>query len=160
MTDELVLRPLSTDDAAAMVEVLADQSLYEFTGGEPPTLEELQARYQVQTRGHSADGTERWINEIVEVDGRPTGFVQATVPTAGGAAEIAWVIGRAWQGRGYARRATGLLVEALITDGTRDLIAHIHPDHTASQRIAKSLGMTPRNTVVDGEIRWEGVVQQ
>ena len=53
MTD-LGLRPLRVDDAAEMAEVLADPSLYEFTGGEPPSVADLERRYAVQTRGRSA----------------------------------------------------------------------------------------------------------
>ena len=40
----LTLEPLRVDHAPAMVEVLADPALYEFTGGRPPTLDELTAR--------------------------------------------------------------------------------------------------------------------
>ena len=32
----------------------------------------------------------------------------------------------------------------------------IHPEHEASQRIARHLGMEPTDTVVDGEVRWAG----
>lgn len=122
MTD-LGLRPLRVDDAAEMAEVLADPSLYEFTGGEPPSVAALERRYAVQTRGRSADGSEQWVNEIVEVDGRAVGYVQATIP-ADGATEIAWVIGAPFQDRGYARQAARLLIEQLADRGVTEVVAH------------------------------------
>lgn len=152
MTD-LGLRPLRVDDAAEMAEVLADPSLYEFTGGEPPSVADLERRYAVQTRGRSADGSEQWVNEIVEVDGRAVGYVQATIP-ADGATEIAWVIGAPFQDRGYARQAARLLIEQLADRGVTEVVAHIHPDHIASQRIAAALGMVATHVVLDGETRW------
>ena len=45
------LTPLTVDHAVAMVDVLSDPSLYEFTGGTPPTLEELTDRYARQASG-------------------------------------------------------------------------------------------------------------
>ena len=88
MTVELT--PLTVEHATAMVSVLSDPSLYEFTGGTPPTLEELTDRYTRQAVGHSPDGTEQWLNWVVLLDSAPVGYVQATV--VGDSAEIAWVI--------------------------------------------------------------------
>ena len=84
------------------------------------------------------------------------GYVQATVPLDGSPAEIAWVVGAPWQGRGYAARAAALLIEELRQKGVSRVLAHIHPEHEASQRIARHLGMEPTDTVVDGEVRWSG----
>ena len=86
-----------------MVAVLSDPSLYEFTGGTPPTLEELTDRYTRQAVGHSPDGTEQWLNWVVLLDSAPVGYVQATV--VGDSAEIAWVISPSVQGRGLATEA-------------------------------------------------------
>lgn len=155
-----------------MTTVLADPELYEFTGGEPPTRDDLARRYAVQVRGHSADGSERWINSVVVLgpEHQPIGYVQATIPVNGAPtngdpvgcspAEIAWVIGRPWQGNGHAGRAARLLLDDLVEQGITAVVAHIHPDHDASQRIATRLGMTPTTVVVDGEIRWEGTTAQ
>lgn len=156
MTRALRLRPLRVDDAAAMAAVLAHPSLYEHTGGEPPTVAELERRYAIQVRGASADGRETWINAVVELDGGPIGYVQATIAEGGREAEVAWVIGRAWQGRGHARSAAALLVDGLAQRGVRTLVAHVRPGHVASERIATSLGMAPTDAVLDGEVRWQG----
>lgn len=158
MTASVSLRLLRVEDASAMAAVLADPSLYEFTGGRPPSATELERQYAVQARGHSADDSEEWLNRLVLLGARrePVGYVQATVPRDGGPGEIAWVIGTPWQGRGIAGHACALLLRELTRRGVRRVIAHVHPDHRASQRVAAGLGMEPTGTVVDGEVRWEG----
>ena len=150
MTVELT--PLTVDHAAAMVEVLADPSLYEFTGGTPPTLEELTDRYARQTVGRSPDGTEQWLNWVVLLDSAPVGYVQATV--VGDSAEVAWVISPSAQGRGLATEATREMVDRLTAVGVRRLVAHVHPDHAASARVAERLGLRRTDVLEDGEVRW------
>lgn len=158
MDEQLALRPLAVADAEAMAGVLADPALYAFTGGEPPTEDDLRRRYTVQTRGHSADGSEQWLTLLVLLghDRVPVGYVQATIPVDGGPAEVAWVIGTAWQGRGLATRAARLLLEHLAARGVRSVVAHVHPEHHASNRVAEAIGLAPTDVVVDGETRWAG----
>ena len=86
MPHSLSLRPLRVDDAEAMAAVLADPDLYTYTGGTPPGEEELRQRYAILARGRSEDGAEDWANWIVvlEPEGRPVGYVQATIPSMAG----------------------------------------------------------------------------
>ncbi|WP_231919922.1 GNAT family N-acetyltransferase [Microlunatus soli] len=161
----LILEPLTVEHAEEMVEVLADPQLYAFTGGSAPTLAELRHRYARQVAGHSSDRTQWWLNWVIRLrldpDRPAVGYLQATVaaeplaaePLAAdrATAELAWVVGMPWQGRGIAARAAGLVADQLRP--TR-LIAHIHPDHRASEAIAHRLGMAPTDEVVDGERRW------
>lgn len=155
---DLGLRPLSVEDAAAMTVVLADASLYRFTGGSPPTEEELNRRYSAQARGTSPDGSEIWINRVVTLGCKPIGYVQATVSGDGDVAEIAWVIGVPWQNHGYAKRAIRLLLDELAGRGVSFLVAHVHPDHVASQRVAESIGLIVTDETNDGEVRWVGSI--
>lgn len=156
MTAFVSLRPLEVADAEEMSMVLADPELYEFTGGAPPDRSDLERRYRVHALGHSPDGTELWINQVVvaESEQRAVGYVQATVPVGDGPAEIAWVIGRPWQGRGYATQAASLLLGQLHGLGVVQIIAHIHPHHRASQCVARRLGLQPTEMSEDGETRW------
>ncbi len=158
MDELLALRPLTVADARVMTAVLADPTLYAFTGGRPPTEDDLTRRYQAQARGHSADGTEQWLNLLVLLGAarEPIGYVQATIPADGSSTEVAWVIGRPWQGHGHAVRAARLLLDHLAERGVRDVVAHIHPEHHASNRVATRLGLRPTTTVLDGEVRWTG----
>ncbi|HVX47669.1 MAG TPA: GNAT family N-acetyltransferase [Mycobacteriales bacterium] len=156
----ITLEPLRVDHAEEMAVVLADPRLYTFTGGEPPTVAELRARYRRQSAGRSDDGGQAWLNWIVRrvSDGAALGFVQATVtgPAADRSAEIAWVIGAAHQGLGWACRAAALMVAQLRAAGVPALTAHIHPDNHASAAVAAALGMAATGRIEDGEDRWEG----
>ena len=152
----LVLEPLATGHAAEMVGVLSDAVLYRFTGGSPPTLAELEGRYARHATG-SGDPDEEWHTWVVRLgdDGPAVGYVQATVRPRDGLAELAWLVGTAWQGHGHARDAATLVLEEVAARGLARVVAHIHPDHTASQRVAAAVGLEPTNRVVDGELEWE-----
>jgi RimJ/RimL family protein N-acetyltransferase len=153
-TARLDLLPLRPDDAEEMAAALADPALHAFTGGEPDTPEALRARYRRQCAG-SPDPAVSWCNWILRLraDGRATGYVQATVTA--GSAEIAWVVGTPWQGRGLAAEAARALVARLREQGVRTAVAHIHPEHHASAAVARAAGLTPTGEVHDGEVRWE-----
>lgn len=156
----LSLHPLTVDDADEMVGVLADRSLYRYTGNEPPpTLDELRGRYAAQSRGPRPPWTDVWANWIVRADGVAVGYVQATVMPEAGSAEIAWVIGTAHQGRGFATEAAAAMVDALLGSGVRVLRAYIHPKNEPSRRVAAKLGLTKLDGhMFDGEDTWERAV--
>ncbi|MEU9996085.1 GNAT family N-acetyltransferase [Streptomyces sp. NPDC050848] len=158
-TPRLTLHPLAVEHAEEMAGVLADPSLYVFIGGEPPTVAALCARYERQTAGSPEPGVS-WCNWVVREreQGRLVGTVQATVHATvqgDGSAEVAWVVGTPWQGRGFAREAVRALVDWLTTHARVDtVLAHIHPDHAASAAVAGSVGFTPTDVWQDGEVRW------
>ena len=156
-TLRLDLTRLRPDDAAEMVGVLADARLYAFTGGCPPTRDELRARYERQSVGRSADGSEEWHNWIVRLrpEGEAIGFVQATIVDAGGSADIAWLIGAPWQGRGFATEAARALMDWLERGGVSVITAHVHPDHHASAAVASRCGLEPTDRMEDGERVWQ-----
>lgn len=150
----LRLEPLRVAHAAEMVQVLADPALYRFTGGVAPTLPELEERYRRQVAGPegSSEVWRNWILRPVE-GGEVIGYVQATIEDE--RADVAWLIGSASQGRGYAKEAARAMCDWLISTGVRELQAHIHPDHVASQRVARSIGLGDSGEVDDdGEQIW------
>lgn len=160
-TPRLVLAPLTVADADEMVGVLAGRELYAFIGGEPPDVDGLRTRYAMLARGHSADGHEDWLNWVVRLrtdDGEPgpaVGYVQATV-TPDARAEVAWVVGTRWQRLGYASEAAGAVVTWLTAHGVGTVVAHVHPEHAASEAVAQRCGFEPTGeTDDDGEQRWE-----
>lgn len=144
-----------------MVDVLSDPSLYVVTGGEPPTVAQLEARYARQVLGRSDDGQETWHNWVARerAGGSAVGFLQATVTASASAvvAELAWVVGTPWQGHGYASEAAAALVPAMTEAGAVEVIAHIAPGHTASERVAARIGLRPTDVVHDGETRWSSL---
>ena len=157
VTERLLLAPLVPGDADEMAGVLADPALHRFTGGRPATLQELRTRYAALAAG-SGRPEEVWRNWIVRrrADARPVGTVQATITrdNGGWTATIAWVIGVPWQGQGYAAEAARALVGWLARRDAREVVAHIHPDHAASARVATRAGLLPTPDQVDGEQVW------
>lgn len=147
-TERLVLEPLRVEHAEEMAVLLDDVRLHAFIGGEPPTPAELRDRYARQVAGIGRG----WLNWIVRRGGEVVGTVQATLED--GDAEVAWVIGTAHQGRGYASEAARGMAGWLLAHGVRGLVAHVHPEHDASAAVARRLGMVPSDVVVDGEVRW------
>lgn len=152
LTARLVLSPLEVTDASEMVGVLSDPRLYEFTGGEPPTLDGLEERYRHQVVGSPHPG-ESWHNWILRFDGVAVGFVQATV--VGETADLAWVVGVQWQRQGFASEASLAMRDWLRDRGVVRLTAHIHPEHVASMAVATRLGLRPTDQLDDeGEQVW------
>ena len=152
----LTLVPLAGEHADEMAVVLADPELYTFTGGAPPTRQELRARYERWIAG-SPDPAVCWCNWVIQLRSPRclAGTVQATISTADDpVAEVAWVVGKPWQGQGIATEAARALIAWLRQQSVKTVIAHIHPDHHASAAVAAAVGLTPTDQLQDGEVRW------
>ena len=158
----LDLEPLAVEHAAEAAPLFADERLHTWTGGSPADEDELRRRYGRQVAGRSPDGRQVWLNWMLRDrrTGRLVGTVQATVavdersdrPTA----DLAWVVGTAHQGRGYAREGAAAMTDWLRTRGVNRLRASVHPEHSASIAVARALGLVATATTVDGEVRWAG----
>jgi RimJ/RimL family protein N-acetyltransferase len=157
-TVRLDLEPLDRSHAAELAPLLDDALLHEFIGGAPLSAAALAVRYARLAVRRSPTGDQLWGNWVMRVraSGAAVGTVQATLPAGGpatGPAEVAWVVARAAQGQGYAKEAARNLV-ALLHQAGWIVIAHIHPGHLASQRVASAAGLSPTGHVRDGETRW------
>jgi RimJ/RimL family protein N-acetyltransferase len=156
-TGRLDLLPLLVEHAEEMAAVLSDPDLHTFTGGAPATPEALRSRYQRLVAGSPAPAVS-WCNWVIRLRDEAclVGTVQATIgPSAPGpVAEIAWVVGTPWQGRGIATEAARGLVGWLGQQPVHTVIAHIHPEHHGSAAVATAAGLTPTGEWHDGEIRW------
>ncbi|WP_035848396.1 GNAT family N-acetyltransferase [Kitasatospora azatica] len=156
-TDRLLLLPVRVEHAEEMAEALADPALHTFIGGAPDTAQALRSRYRRWAAG-SPDPAVSWCNWVIQLRAEAclVGTVQATI--GDGAAELAWVVGTSWQGRGIATEAARGLVDWLAPQPVRRLLAHIHPDHWASAAVAAAVGLTPTDRWQDGERGWERVI--
>ncbi|MET8907950.1 GNAT family N-acetyltransferase [Micromonospora sp. NPDC004551] len=158
-TSRLGLVPLVVGHAEEMAVVLGDPELHAFIGGAPADPAGLRARYERLVAG-SSDPAVSWCNWVIRLrdEGRLVGTVQATVtgPAHDRVAEIAWVVGTPWQGRGIATEAARGLVGWLGRQEVRTVVAHIHPEHRASAAVATAAGLTPTDVRHEGEIRWTG----
>jgi RimJ/RimL family protein N-acetyltransferase len=157
-TERLDLEPLDRAHAAELGPLLDDDSLHEFIGGAPLSAADLAARYARLAVRRSPSGDQLWGNWVMRVreTGAAVGTLQATLPAGGpatGRAEVAWVVTRAAQGRGYAKEAARSLVTQLQEAGWT-VIAYIHPGHLASQRVACAARLSPTGHIRDGEMRW------
>jgi RimJ/RimL family protein N-acetyltransferase len=149
-TERLTLEPLRIDHATEMVAVLADPGLYEFTGGAAPTEPDLVARYTLRISRPD------WLNWVLRVrsSGEAAGFVQATLGDDA-SAELAWLVSTRFQGSGYATEGAAAMIAWLGDSGIHSLHAHIHPDHAASNALARRLGFVSTGVLKNGEMRWE-----
>ncbi|MFJ6082883.1 GNAT family N-acetyltransferase [Streptomyces sp. NPDC092369] len=152
-TPRLDLLPLRVDHAAEMAEVLSDPALHTYIGGAPASPEALRTRYERLASG-SPDPSVTWLNWVLHhrADAHLLGTVQATV--TGRTAEIAWITGTPWQGKGYASEAVRALITWLTEHSVRTITAHIHPAHRASESVARAAGLQPTHEKQDGERRW------
>ncbi|MEO8103182.1 MAG: GNAT family N-acetyltransferase [Betaproteobacteria bacterium] len=110
-TERLLLEPLVVAHAPSMFPVLADAAIYRHLDyGQPPSLDYLRDVYGKLELRKSPDGSETWLNWIVCPLGKPpVGFVQATVFSPA-SAWVAYVLGSAHWGQGYAIEATTAMV--------------------------------------------------
>ncbi|MGY0057039.1 GNAT family N-acetyltransferase [Streptomyces sp. LZ34] len=156
-TERLDLLPLHVEHAEEMAAVLSDPALHAFIGGTPDSPPALRSRYQRMTAG-SPDPAVSWLNWVIRLRDEAclTGTVQATISPSGHGhcAEIAWVVGTPWQGRGIATEAARGLIDWLGRQPVRTVVAHIHPEHRASAAVAEAAGLTPTDEWHEGEIRW------
>jgi ribosomal-protein-alanine N-acetyltransferase len=141
--DGLRLEPLVAADADAMFALLSDRDLYRYIDEAPPDdVDKLRARYARLESRASADGRQAWLNWIVRTQpgGAPLGFVQATV-LGDGSAWVAYLLGRAHQGRGVATRATATMLAHLEVDHrVRRLLANVEAENGPSIRLLERLG--------------------
>ncbi|MEU9375407.1 GNAT family N-acetyltransferase [Streptomyces sp. NPDC048255] len=155
-SSRLDVLPLGVEHAAEMALVLDDPGLHAFTGGSPLDADALRVRYARLAAG-SPDPAVVWCNWVLRLraDGRLVGTVQATVAADLEHAEVAWVVGAPWQGRGLASEAARVLTGWLRELPVGRVLAHVHPDHSASAAVAASCGLRPTAHRQDGEVRWE-----
>ena len=142
----LVLEPLVPAHADEMFALLSDPQLYRYTDDEPPaSLERLRERYAFLQRGRSSNGRELWLNWIVRPPGAaPVGYVQATVLPDVRTAWVAYVLGTAHWGRGYASEAVRALLDHLVdAHAIRTFKATVEADNLRSVALLERLGFEP-----------------
>lgn len=155
-TERLLLRPLDPDDLYDLHRLLGDDALMQQLGYPG-----------ARTRAQTAESLDRMWNLF-----RAQGFgMMATIEKLTGAfigrcgylvqpldgveeLEIAWLIARERQGRGFATEAAlALRDHAARALGRRRVVALIRPENLASGRVAQKLGMqVEREVAFRGEL--------
>lgn len=144
-------------DSDALFALLEDPEIHVFTGGHPPaSADDVRAKIRRLESRRSPAGDELWLNWTLRLkdDRTVVGYVQAGVTE--GQADLAWVIGVAFQRQGFGseagRRVLTWLRQQLQLHEVR---AKIRPDHIASRRVARSVGLRPTGEHTDeGEEVW------
>jgi [ribosomal protein S5]-alanine N-acetyltransferase len=142
---EFELQPRTAAHAPGMFEVLRDPRLYTYLDYGPPASEEyLQSLYTRFAGPLSPDGSEVWLNWVINVRGQSAGYVQATVPVDRGFAWVAYMLGHDFWGMGLGSAATGAMIELLRTDYqiTR-FLACVEADNTRSIGVLRKLNFVP-----------------
>ena len=134
---------MSVNDAAELHALLWTPDVNTGTDdGSAASLQDVRARIRRWERRRSPDGSEIWLNWTLRLkdDQTVVGRMQATVTEAW--ADMAWVIGRRYRSQGYATEA-GRCIAAWLLEffNLGEVRATIHPNNTASQRVATNVGM-------------------
>jgi RimJ/RimL family protein N-acetyltransferase len=141
-TARLQIEPLDLVHARGLFEALDHPQVGAFIGGpDVTTLVRLRERIVAVRRGPDNEG-EQWLHWAVLADGVVVGRVEATLHD--GLAEVAYVFGPPWWGRGYATEATQWMVDHLADHyGIATSWATVHPDNAASAALLGRVGFRP-----------------
>lgn len=143
MASRLRYEALTPSHAPLLFPVLSAKEVWRHIGpSESATLEELAARFTRMAAGPPPEhAEERWVNFAVRLadDGPYCGRIEATVH--GSWAEIAYLFGPAFWGRGLATEAVHWLREHLREQfGVAELWAATRPENRASVCLLRRLG--------------------
>ena len=139
---ELVLEPLIAAHAEGLFPLLVDPALYRYIDQPPPpSVEDLRRGYRGLESRRSPDGREAWLNwALLHPQRGLLGFVQATV-IDDAQSWVAYVLGRAHWGHGFATRAVREMAAWLARERqVRRLLACVHEDNRASCAVVTRLG--------------------
>ena len=156
-TERLQLDPMVQGDSDALFALLRDPGIQAFIRSQTPgSADDVRARIRDRESRRSPAGDELWLNWTLRLiaDQSVVGYVQAGVKE--GKASLAWVVGVPFQRRGYASEASRRVLRWLRDDlGVHEVRASIHPDHVASRRVARNIGLCKSEERTDeGEDVW------
>jgi RimJ/RimL family protein N-acetyltransferase len=139
----LKYEPLIPEHAQALFPVLADPAVYRYIDDDiPPSVEELSKRFKQMSSGPPENRTdELWWNYVVQLvePSLPIGRLQATIIQD--RAEVAYLFGPAYWGRGYATEAMQWLHRQLQARTSASTFwATARPENLRSIKLLRRLG--------------------
>lgn len=141
-TERLRCEPLSIAHADAMLPVLADPMIYQFTPDGPPSdIGHLRKRYAILAGGRNTSGTETWLNWILilRTTNLPIGYTQATI--RGRRCSFAYILNSEHWGLGLASEACRAIISYLFQTYELEAVeAEIDQFNARSIRLAERLG--------------------
>jgi RimJ/RimL family protein N-acetyltransferase len=142
-TERLVFRVMTENDLEPMAELLGDPEVMAFYAHPKDRAEALEWIHWNQRLYHE-HGFGLWVLELRET-GEFVGDCGLTPQEVDGVTEIevGYHVRRALQRQGYATEAAAATRDFARNElGLSRLIAIIHPDNIASQRVAEHIGLT------------------
>jgi aminoglycoside 6'-N-acetyltransferase len=131
--DALTLRPSTEDDLDVLAQWFADPEVFRWWGGHPLSRDEVAAKYT----GRRCPRVESF---IVDLDGRPIGYVQYHLEGPGEAGLDMMLVAEA-RGQGWGPRAARMLIEYLKGQrGWRDITVDPAQDNGRAIRAWEKAG--------------------
>lgn len=124
MSSEVYLEEINSTHAHALFQLLNDDDVYLFLDNAPPqSVDDTHAWINRVLAGGTPSGDEVWMNWCVFSGATMLGYVQSTYYPQPNTADIAYVFGKDHWGKGFATRATQLMVDQLV-EGFNPKILH------------------------------------
>ncbi len=138
-TSRLILRPLTLEDARALLEMLRPEAVHRFLPLFPPQdLEAARTRIrEVYLEAGAAPGRHR-LGIFRKSDGRFLGYLHAE---DGDSHDLGYALGRDYWGRGYVTEAARRLLEQLRAEGVPFVTATHDRNNPKSGAVMRRLGM-------------------
>jgi len=142
MSPVLVYESLSLSHADELATLLLNDKVYRHLGGSPPSFERFRVGIERAIAGPPSDrSNEYWINYVVRdaVEERIVGRLEATIHSQ--VAEVAFLYGPAYWGKGYAMRGLLWLHDELLSLHTKaELWATTVPANDRCQALLRRCG--------------------
>jgi RimJ/RimL family protein N-acetyltransferase len=148
--ERLLLRPLETDDAAAVASGLNDPDCARFMPSIPSPYTSADAEAWVEHCAHVWGTGESWPFAIVDAE---TDEFLGSIELHHGTATVGYWVASAARGRGIATHALRLICRET---SARPLRLTTHPDNLASQRVAEKAGFERVGTTSDHPVFRDG----
>jgi RimJ/RimL family protein N-acetyltransferase len=146
-TGRLRLRAFRAADLDAYASMCADPEVMRFVGDGGPVDRDAAWRQMALYLGHwPLRGFGMWALEERE-SGSLVGRAGYLHPEGWPGAELGWLLGRAWWGRGLATEACRAALTQRASFGIERLISLIRPGNVRSLAVARRLGATLARTV-------------
>lgn len=141
-TARLVLRPLTSDDAGSLQQIMAEPGVLRyFPNPAAPSLEQVSKMIAGQMR-HWQEHQYGWWGVAQHPTGRLIGWCGLQFLPETGETEVAYLLAKSCWGQGLATEAARMALDyGFKTLLLERIIAIIHPDNLGSQRVAEKAGL-------------------
>lgn len=160
-TDRLILRPFTVDDAQSVFDNWAsdDEVTKYLTWTTHQSVDDSIAYLTMCVDGYNAPDYYQW-GIILKNTGELIGNIAVVnIDEEARVAELGWVLGRAWWGRGIMPEAAREVIKFLFDEvGFERITAKHDADNPKSGRAMQKVGMRYESTIKDGGNNNRGVV--